>query len=199
MLLEKRIYCIEGHWDHGKREVEPTVEPILQMLHRLGQWPYARRDCATVEEMKYWIDHEWNTRCREGSVLYFATHGEKGEIWLSNDYSVNVAEIEGDFTNCWVHFSGCEVLCQEDAVREFMAKPKGAAVVSGYTVEAGWTDITLPPAVALEMMLFSSVVARSVSLGDGRSRRKLEGIKIDLNERFPECGFLLHTKKSMGL
>ncbi len=193
MQLEKRIYCIEGHWNYGTREVEPSVEPILQMLQGLGQWPYARRDCATVEEMNYWIRQEWN-RCREGSVLYLATHGEKGRIWLSDDYSVDVAGINADCTNCWVHFGGCNVLSvQEDRIEELMSN-SGATVVSGYTVEAGWADITLPPALALELVLFSSAAARSVDLGDGRSRPKLRKIADDLNDRFPDCGFRLHVR-----
>ena len=196
MQLEKRIYCIEGHWNYGKREVEPSVEPILQMLQGLGQWPYARRDCATTVEMSYWIDHEWN-RCREGSVLYLATHGEEGRISLSDRHSVDVAGINADCTNRWVHFGGCNVLSvQEDRIGELMYK-SGATVVSGYTVETGWADITLPPAVALELLLLSS--AYSVQLGDGRSRRRLKGIADDLNDRFPDCGFRLHTKESVGL
>ena len=199
MQLEKRIYCIEGHWNYGKREAEPSVEPILQMLKGLGQWPYARRDCATVEEMNYWIRHEWNPRCKEGSVLYLATHGEEGRIWLSDDHSVDVAGIDADCTNCWVHFGGCNVLSvPEDRIREFMSK-SGATVVSGYTVETDWTDITTAPVLALELLLFSSAAARSVNVGDGRSRPKLKGIVDDLNGRFPDCGFRLHTKESVGL
>ena len=78
MLLDKRIYCVEGHWDYGKKEMEPSVEPILQMLRVLGHWKYARRDCATVMEMNYWIKQQWTDWCSEGSVLYFATHGGCG-------------------------------------------------------------------------------------------------------------------------
>ena len=196
MQLEKRIYCIEGHWNYGKREVEPSVEPILQMLDGLGQWSYARRDCATREEMNYWILHEWS-RCREGSVLYLATHGEEGRISLSDDHPVDMVGIDADCTNCWVHFGGCNVLSvQDDWVQELMSR-SGATVVSGYTVEAGWADLTLPPALALELVLFSS--ASDIRLGDGRSRRSLKRIVDNLSDRFPDCGFRLHTKESIGL
>ena len=68
MRLERRIYCIEGHWDYGKRTAEPSVEPMLKLLSDMGEWDYARRDCATKEEMKYWIEHEW-CRCKHGSIL----------------------------------------------------------------------------------------------------------------------------------
>lgn len=46
MKLEQRIYCIEGVWDYGAREVEPSVEPVLEMLGRQGQWGYVRRDSS---------------------------------------------------------------------------------------------------------------------------------------------------------
>ena len=195
MLREKRIYCIEGHWDYGKREVEPSVEPVLQMLRGLGQWEYARRDCATVEEMNYWIEHEW-TRCKQGSLLYFATHGEgSGRIWLSNDHSLHMTEITANCTNCWVHFGGCNVLdddVPEETIREFMENT-GATVVSGYAVETGWADVSAP-ALALELTLFSSIT--DIPLDDGQKRRKLNSIRERLDKRFPDCGLRLHTKKS---
>ena len=196
MLLEKRIYCIEGHWDYGKREVEPSVEPVLQMLSVLGHWKYARRDCATVVEMNYWIEEEWTQRCREGSVLYFATHGGPGEVSLSANESSHIAEITADCTNCWVHFGGCNVLeVPDETIREFM-RQSCATVVSGYAVETGWADTKFAPALALELVLFSSI--KDIPLDDGRSRRRLKSIAETIGERFPDCGFRLQTKESMA-
>ena len=58
MTLEKRIYCIEGVWNYGDREVEPSVEPLLDMLRRQDLWAYVRRDCATTGELKHYLYHE---------------------------------------------------------------------------------------------------------------------------------------------
>ena len=77
MKKERRIYCIEGHWDYGNTEVEPSVEPILQMLQKHGVWNYTRRDCATQEELQFWLKYEWK-RCKPGSILYIASHGSAG-------------------------------------------------------------------------------------------------------------------------
>lgn len=195
-----RIYCIEGHWDWGTGK-EPSVEPALEMLSGLNLWAYVRRDCATYEEMKYWIETEWY-QCSEESILYFATHGAPEQISLSQNHGVHMDQIAtlADCTNCWVHFGGCSVLSGAEAkVKDFMSKSK-ATVVSGYTVDTGWASITYPPAVALELMLFSSAADMDVKLGHGGSRRsKLQRIASDLKERFPDCGFELHTKESMGL
>lgn len=78
------LYCVEGHWNEpGDPSLEPSVEPLLQMLHRLGLWNYVRRNAATNDELFYWLKNEWD-HCPYGSILYFATHGGPGEIWLSN-------------------------------------------------------------------------------------------------------------------
>lgn len=201
---EGRIYCIEGHWDWGTGK-EPSVEPMLEMLNGLDLWAYVRRDCATPEETKYWIQEEW-WKCSEGSILYFATHGAPTKISLSKEHRINIDNIadyagDGGCANCWVHFGGCSVLSGAEAmVKDFMSKTK-ATVVSGYTVDTGWasTGINSPPAVALELMLFSSAADRDVKLGDGRSRPRIEKIAQDLKERFPDCGFELYTKESIGL
>ena len=196
MLRKKRIYCIEGHWNYGKREVEPSVEPILQMLQGLGHWEYARRDCATEEEMFYWLDHEW-TRCTPGSVLYFATHGNKGEIYLSGNVSVPMVKIgkrigKRKRKNCWIHFGGCEVLKGEDTtITEFMTH-SGATVVSGYAAEIAWADTADAPALALELMLFSSI--QDIELGD---LSHLKSTADEVSNRFKDCGFALYTKESV--
>ncbi len=80
MKLEQRIYCVEGIWDWGNREVEPSVEPMLQQMRNMGLWPYVRRDCATEQELEFYLKTEW-WRCKLGSCLYLAAgedHGPEG-------------------------------------------------------------------------------------------------------------------------
>lgn len=72
---KKRIYCIEGVHDWGDGEVEPTVEPMLELLQRMGYWDYLHRTCGTMEELEYRLKTEWQECCEKGSVLYFCTHG----------------------------------------------------------------------------------------------------------------------------
>ena len=196
MKPEERIYCIEGHWNYGKREVEPSVEPILQMVAGMGQWTYARRDAATIEEMYYFLDREW-VRCREGSILYIAAHGDPGRIWLSENQGEGLDALSAkvDCKNCMVHFGGCNVLdIETDRVARFMAE-SGATAVSGYATETGWTDTTWPPALALELMLFSSIKVEGIDLTDGRSASgRLPSLAEKLRESFPNCEFQLHTK-----
>ncbi len=208
MKKAKRIYCIEGHWDYGNRVVEPSVEPMLACLRGMDQWEYARRDCATTDELVYFLDAEWH-RCDFGSILYVATHGAPGEVHLSEEHAVTLEQLavhlEDSCDDCLVHFGGCEVLnAPEPRLRDFMQKT-GAMGVSGYTVEAGWASAvdykgrTSPPvpgapALALELLLFSTLSTASIDLTDGKQFRRLRRVADDLSERFPDCGFQMHTR-----
>ena len=162
----------------------------------MDQWEYARRDCATVAELDYFVDREWNDRCRKGSILYIASHGGPGQVQLSDSQVLELEMLseKANCEDCLVHFGGCEVLSVEQArLRAFMTKT-GATGVSGYRSDVGWSDTTWPPALALELMLFSSIEAEGIALGDGRSARKLRRLAADLQKRFPECKFELYTK-----
>ena len=201
MKLERRIYCIEGVWDYGDREVEPSVEPVLEMLRRLGEWDYVRRDSATTDELKHYLAQEWR-RCKPGSVLYVATHGEPGSIRLSGDECLGLdtlgALLEGQCKDRLVHFSGCEILGGEkrparQRIKAFLDKT-GAMGVSGYGAEAGWTDTLWAPAAALELLLFSSIREEDIDLADGRQFKRLSKIAKDLQGKFADCEFDLYTR-----
>lgn len=204
----ERIYCIEGHWDYGNREVEPSVEPMLAQMRCMGVWDYARRDCATMEELRYFLDAEW-WRCKRGSVLYFATHGAPAEISLSSEHVVTVEQLatylEDGCDDCLIHFGGCKVMATEERrLRAFMEKT-GAMGVSGYTVETGWTSaldsngrqqppVPGAPALALELLFLSTIRTEGISLKDGRQFGRLRRIAADLQDRFEDCGFELMTR-----
>ena len=194
--LAKRICCIEGHWNYGKREVEPSVEPMLQLLTGMGQWEYARRDCATEGEFYFFLDQEWN-RCKEGSILYIASHGEAGVIWLSDKQSVKLDTLatEADCSNCLVHFGSCSVLNVDDRRIGGFLKNTGASCVSGYKADTGWADLSYyPPAIALELLLFSSIWKDGIDLTTGYSAKSMRKLRKKLQCKFEECEFELHTK-----
>ena len=194
------VYCVEGHhWQRNDSSAEPSVEPLLQMLQRQGLLRYMRRNAATATEMFYWMKEEWQS-CPYGSILYFATHGGEGEIWLGNDDGMPLEQLAMriDCEGCLVHFSGCSILaCGEERIRHFM-KGSGAAAVSGYRCDVGWTSSSWPPAALCDLMLLSEIGEQRVNLADGRSRKTLLSLKQKLQKRFEDCGFDLHLKKRGG-
>lgn len=200
------IYCIEGVWGY-----EGSVEPMLEMLRKLGQWDYRRRDCATAAELKYYLDNEWephgSRRQRpKYSVLYLATHGSPGSITLSGDEYFGLDTLgewlEGRCQNCLVHFGGCEILGGKDVnatdqrIKTFLRKTE-ARGISGYGKPVGWTDVRGPAAVALELMLFSTISTEQINLADGRSFRKLTKPVNELKKKFEKCEFNLHPLKDL--
>ncbi|MDE0273634.1 MAG: hypothetical protein OXP11_20790 [Gammaproteobacteria bacterium] len=198
MRLKERIYCIEGVWDWGDREVEPSVEPILHLLRGLDLWDYVRRDCATTDEFKHYVQGEWWKRCRPGSILYIASHGDKGSVSLSGDHFLDLGQVatflepigcEGRL----VHFGGCNVLNHKGKVVDFI-KRTGASAVSGYGTEIAWTDQEFAPAVALELLFFSSISSQDISSTHVGMRRRLLTTAEGLGKRFPDCEFGLYIK-----
>lgn len=203
----KRLYCIEGHWDYGPGCGEPSVEPMLQMVHACGGWPYLRRNCATVSEMRYWLQTEWCERCANGSILYIASHGDPGRIWLSSREGFREVEalstladrIENDLfaERCLVHFGGCRVLdCSDDAIDAFLDR-SGAYAVSGYTEDGYWIagNSGFPPSLALELMFFGSICERNVNIANhATAGQELPRLAEEIKRRFPECGFRLRVR-----
>ena len=207
MKLEQRIYCLEGVWGYGDREVEPSVEPLLEMLRRQGLWDHVRRDCATTAELKHYLSHEWIRSCKIGSVLYLATHGDQGAIWLSDDECLGLDTLgellDSGCQDCLVHFSGCHVLAGDEhatnrRIQTFLDKT-GAMGVSGYGAAVGWTDTLWAPAAALELMLFSSIKMQEIDLSDGRHFRRLSKIVKSLQDQFADCEFDLYTRVDVRL
>ena len=207
METKKRIYCIEGVWDWGDEYIEPSVEPMLQLIRGLGLWDYVRRDCATIGEFKHYIQNEWCEYCEEGSILYIASHGDTRNITFSDDQDLDLAQVAtwlGPYgcRRCLVHFGGCNVLDDEDAATSFVSRTEAAAI-SGFQTEAYWTSQEYPPALALELMLFSSIFSQDVELGHRQTRqreqarKKLMKIERDLRRRFGDCKFRLLVPESV--
>ena len=201
-----RIYCVEGHWNYGNREVEPTVEPMLEQLRRLGHWEYARRDCATLDQLEYFLNAEWE-RCNSGSILYIATHGSEVAFSLSDDCAVALEQLteyllmkNRDCTGRWIHFGSCHVMkATNSRLKDFVRKTK-AAGVSGYTEAAGWTEAQLgpipgAPALASDLLFFTTIKSDGINLSHKTSLNRLDSIQKDLRRRFPDCGFKLLIKE----
>lgn len=205
MKLEKRIYCIEGIHNWGARDIEPTIEPMLQMLSRgVGIWKVLRRDCATEGELKWYLQNEWWNRCREGSVLYFCSHGSPAAVCLSEGADCDLGQLallleSGGCANCHVHFGGCNTLRSRDAVQDFMTRT-GAWSVSGYHKASDWTGIKYN-GPALEYAFFSSISGtkqldeeKPIEIGGEKvHKNRLREIGNSLGELFPDLGFEILT------
>lgn len=196
MKKEKRIYCIEGIHDWGARDIEPTIDPMLKMLSDgVGLWKFVRRDCATEGELKWYLGQEWYSRCSEGSVLYFCSHGSPAVVDLSDsdgfDLGQLALQLEPDgCQGCHVHFGGCSTFKDLKRVKDFADRTKAWAV-SGYENESDWIGIE-SNGLALEYALLSSIAANSndpIEIGNNRHKQRLRKVEKSLKKAFPDLGF----------
>lgn len=197
MELKKRIYCIEGVHDWGDGEVEPSVEPMLELLQRLGSWDYIHRTCATADELKYRLETEWSEYCAKGSVLYFCTHGASDQIWLRSE-----AEPVGLLTlkeyvaaeGCHIHFGGCNTFSGgQDNLKDLMDYTE-ATSVSGYATEAFWLG-HVAPALALELLFLGLLADINIARNTRGRSADLGKLRRKIVERFPDCQFDLLVRR----
>ena len=214
------IYCIEGYWPDGDASpdevlVNSLVRGQMEAVHEVSGWPYMHRTCATLNELHFRLNMEWEA-CDYGSILNFATHGDRGLICLSEGHDQEIAALpdvveDGFAERCFVHFGGCQTVDGQDAeIRGFMER-SGANGVSGYTAnDIEWLaphrqDAAFKPGIALESIYFA--FARSIDLAlthkkgaNGQRRRdNLRGIETTLQAAFPDCGFKLWLRTPEGI
>ncbi len=196
MELKKRIYCIEGFHDWGEEEVEPSVEPMLELLQKLGYWKegYLYRTCSSRSELQFRLEQEWWKGCAVGSVLYFCTHGSQDQVWLRpSDQSVSVIDLKDligkdGAEGCHIHFGGCDTFSGGDNnLKEFMRYTK-ATSVSGYATDNGWLGKS-KPATALELLFFSLLSEVNLVRNDRSRSKKLCGIREYIQDQFDDCKF----------
>lgn len=198
MECKKRIYCIEGVHDWGEGEVEPTVEPMLELLQKLGSWEYLHRTCATAAELKYRLKTEWDGYCDKGSVLYFFTHGDRDQIWLQDeDEGIGLLTLKEwpNCEGCHIHFGGCDTFSKGDHNLKDLMDYTNAVSVSGYATQSGWLDWSAP-AILLELQLFWHLGDVNIARNTKDRPQKLRNIKKAIAGRFPDCKFDMLVRRS---
>jgi len=193
-VARRRICCVEGIYEYGDSDDEPSIKPMLELLSQWEYWPHVWERCRTVEQMRLFLADRWS-QSGPGSVLYFASHGGPGSIQLSSEKeSIKLKKLakmdclKGKCKGCYVHFSACNVLEDETAVNDFL-RETGAAAVSGYRTDVGWAE-SEKPAVPLDLMLFNQLWEAPVKRFNSRTAKaKLEEIEGDLKRRFCDCEF----------
>ena len=190
------IYCVEGVHDWGDGEPTPTVEPMLELLRRLGYWEYLHRTCATWAELEYRLAEEWD-RCPKGSVLYFNTHGAPDQIWLRDgEQPVGVLTLQelANCEGCHVHFGGCDTFGDGEANLKKFMDYTGATSVSGYATKADWIG-PVAPGLTLELQFFGALAGVNFARNTKSRTGKLRKIEKEVQSRFPDCEFRMLVRR----
>lgn len=74
----KGVFCLETDQWYRQKD-RSTVEPVLQLLDKFRKVPYERRDVATQEEFKFFLDKYLARGYKTHPILYLGFHGWRAE------------------------------------------------------------------------------------------------------------------------
>ena len=144
---KKGIYCLEGLWNHHDIKDKSTVLPILDLLEKRNYCDYIYHDCATKEELEFFLD-KW-TRLSVSNkypILYFAFHGEEGLISFNNKKKYTLDELgnflEGKCFGKVIYFGSCSTLKIDKRIIKSFLEKTGAIAAIGYKTDVDWIQST---------------------------------------------------------
>ena len=141
--MKRGVFCLEGPWS-PKLTHRASMSPLLQLLEDVQGVTYERRDCATAEEVEFYLS-KWTQKgyANSHSILLMAFHRSRGEIQLGRG-TMSLedlgASLEGKCKSRYIHFDSCEVLSASKRRVDAFREQTGATVVSGYRCPVGWID-----------------------------------------------------------
>jgi hypothetical protein len=140
---KKGIYCVEGLWDHRNIQDKSTVLPILDLLEKKGYCNYIYHDCATRNELEFFLDKWKNKTISEKyPILYMAFHGQEGCIKITHKEKYSLEELgdllEGKCSGKVIYFGSCSTLNIDKRIIKNFLERTGALAAIGYKTEVDW-------------------------------------------------------------
>src|SRR4051794_3997421 len=81
----KGVFCLEGLWEDDLRR-RSSVRPILELMEGNLKIPFIYRDCATREELEYYLKKWTLKRYEQFPILYFAMHGTENGLFVNRTH-----------------------------------------------------------------------------------------------------------------
>lgn len=188
----KGIFCAEGVWDPDLR-VQSTVRAFLEVLRLNEEIEYIHRECATREELEFYLGKWVQKRYDAYPILYLASHGTENGIQLGGGfYTVDElgALLEGKCASRVIMFSSCSTLGTDKRQLTRFLKRTSALAVCGYRVDVDWMRST-----AFELLLFSHMQDNEFS---GRGVEAILREATEVGKTFRDLDFRMVTVKELG-
>jgi len=151
-MADNGVFCLEGEW-HSDLRKRHSVQPVLEFLERLGKIKAIHRDVATVAELEYYLGKWTQAKYNDYTVLFLATHGDKGVLEWSRGNKTTLDELAGilgaSAAGCYIYLGSCLTLFDERESRAFLEKT-GAEALLGYRKEVDHLE-----GAAFEIILLS--------------------------------------------
>jgi hypothetical protein len=152
-MAHKGIFCIEGFWEQGDVMDKASVYPILDLLHRRENIPFTYHRCATKEEILFMLSRWKGAVQKKHPILYFATHGDIGELDFGKKTKLKLEELEEILAdkahNCIFFFGSCFTMKKDKRVISRFLGKTGALAAMGYTKRVDWMKATSAELLAL--------------------------------------------------
>lgn len=155
---EKGVYCIEGLWESDVRD-KSTVLPILDVLKKRDICDYIYHDCATPEELVFFLDQWIKPQIQKKfPILYLAFHGDKECILLVDGTPITLQQLsshlQGKCTGKVIYFASCLTLQGNGRKLQTFLENTEALAVIGYKISVDWIKST-----ALELLVLDALQA----------------------------------------
>ncbi|MCB0170673.1 MAG: hypothetical protein KDI62_03845 [Anaerolineae bacterium] len=182
----KGVFCLEGLWENDLK-LNSSVEPVLELLNK--QYPklkYIHGDCATVEEVRFYLKKWVQKGYRDYPILYLAFHGEENRILVSGgqmELDEIAAELKDKCKNRVIVFASCSTLrINKRLVKKFIEET-GCLAVCGYRADVDWIKST-----AFELLLIEGMQDNEFS---GRGMPAIQNYLKGVSKAFPELEFIM--------
>ena len=149
------IFCLEGEWNPEDLSSRTSVEPILDLLERLGLATTIHRDVATTAELTFYLGKWVQRRYVRYPILYLACDGDAGALWLGSDgigFDELAALLEGKCAGRTLLFGACLTLKLPDEDLLGFVRRTGAKAVVGYEKPVDWLDSAAFETLLLERL-----------------------------------------------
>lgn len=153
-MAHKGIFCVEGLWNPNLAD-KSSVRHMLELLQSRERIPYIHRTAATASELEFYLGKWVQARYDPYRILYFACHGEGGELRLGADsYPLDrlASFLEGRCTNCILVFASCSTMDVDRRRLLRFLRTTGALAICGYREDVEWMK-----SFAFEFLLMSAL------------------------------------------
>jgi len=152
--LRKDIFCLEGDWNSDLTRTG-GVKPNMKFLSSNLCIDMIHRQCATEENLKYYLEEYSEDRYKNYTILFLAFHGLPGllQVGKTEIYLEKIADIcENKLKGKIVYFGSCLTLnIDKRRIKKFLEKTKAIAVF-------GYKDsIDFVPASVLDILVIETL------------------------------------------
>jgi hypothetical protein len=163
-MAKKRIFCLEGLWEQDLTK-KSTILPILELLYLNDKIEFIYRDCATKEEMEFYLAKWTQEKYAYFPILFLAFHGEEGTMHIGKtNYPVdNLSKIlTGKCTNAIIFFASCLTLKVDKRRLKKILLKTGALAICGYRSDVDWMKSAAFELLVLNEMQLNSLTVQGV-------------------------------------